>query len=200
MSLSPHSPSPQGLSFNVRASTFAENLEKSEFPTAAAYATATALQKALEVATLLPVAHLVISADTVVDLDGEVLEKPADAKDAVRMLSRLSGTRHSVHTGVALVFPRARDPVTHACPRVVTFSETTRVAFSRVPPAAIAAYVATGDAFGKAGAYGVQGAAGSFVTGIEGCYHNVVGLPLHRLSAELLALIEDGVLEEEATM
>ena len=180
----------------MRASTFDENLDKSSFPTASAYATATALQKALEVATDSN-AHVVIGADTVVDLDGEVLEKPADAQDAVRMLSRLSGARHSVHTGVALVFPCARDPVTHACPRVVTFSETTRVTFSRVPPAAIAAYVATGDAFGKAGAYGVQGAAGSFVTGIEGCYHNVVGLPLHRLSAELLALIDAGVLEEE---
>ena len=182
----------------MRASTFDENLDKSSFSTASAYATATALQKALEVATDSN-AHLVIGADTVVDLDGDVLEKPADAQDAVRMLSKLSGTRHCVHTGVALVFPRARDPVTHACPRVVTFSESTRVTFGRVPPAAIATYVATGDAFGKAGAYGVQGAAGSFVTGIEGCYHNVVGLPLHRLSAELLALIDAGVLDEAKT-
>ena len=186
----------QGLSFTVRASTFDESLDKASFTSASAYATATALHKALEVAQQRD-AHLVIGADTVVDLDGEVLEKPADEQEAMRMIGRLSGTRHAVHTGVAFVFPCARDPVTHARPRVVTFSETTRVTFSKLHPAAIASYVASGDCYGKAGAYGIQGAAGSFVSGIEGCYHNVVGLPLHRLSAELLALIDAGVLDEE---
>lgn len=103
------------------------------------------------------------------------------------MLLRLSGTRHCVHTGVALVFPRAkRTPV--------TFSETTHVTFAKLSPQTIQAYIATGEPFGKAGAYGIQGVAGSFVAGIEGCFFNVVGLPLHRLCSALVPLIEDDVL------
>ena len=77
---------------------------------------------------------------------------------------------------------------------MASFSETTEVEFAALSPELIAAYVATGEPFGKAGAYGIQGVAGSFVKRISGCYFNVVGLPLHRVSAELARLIKDGAL------
>jgi len=180
--------------FQVKPSTFDEKLDKALFRHAAEYAVQTALQKGLEVASS-ELADLVISADTIVDLHGLVLEKPANAAEAEIMISKLSGSRHAVHTGVALVFPRAVDPKTLKVPRVVTFSETTHVTFAGIPPAAVAAYVASGECYGKAGAYGIHGAAASFVSGIEGCFHNVVGFPLHRFSAEMLELVESGVFD-----
>jgi len=115
---------------------------------------------------------LVIAADTVVAVDGELLGKPADAADAGRMLRLLSGRAHRVLTGVAVAF---RD-------RLVTGCETTRVVFDRMNEQQIAAYIASGEPFDKAGAYGIQGRASVFVRRIEGCYFNVVGLPLHLLS------------------
>ena len=115
-----------------------------------------------------------------------MLEKPADAADARRMLASLSGARHAVHTGVALVLAGGRELV---------FSETTFVEFGDLSAAAIAAYVASGEAEGKAGAYGIQGRAAAFVRRIEGDYFNVVGLPLHALCGALDGLIASGELE-----
>ncbi len=89
---------------------------------------------------------------------------------------------------------RHADPVLGVSPLVSSFAVTTAVEFATLSPELIRAYVATGDSFGKAGAYGIQGAAGSFVKGIEGCFYNVVGLPLHRVSAEVARLIEAGAL------
>jgi septum formation protein len=77
---------------------------------------------------------------------------------------------------------------------VASFAETTHVEFASLSPELIRAYVATGEPYGKAGAYGIQGVAGSFVKSIEGCFYNVVGLPLHRVSAEVARLIEAGAL------
>ena len=79
-------------------------------------------------------------------------------------------------------------------PLVCSFAETTHVEFAALSPALIAAYVATGEPFGKAGAYGIQGVAGSFVKGISGCYFNVMGLPLHRVAAEVARLVDSGAL------
>ncbi len=132
------------------------------------------LQKALQVAKAHPDA-LVIGADTVVEIDGEILGKPHDEADAARMLRLLSGREHRVYTGVSLV----RYGV---YPTVSSYSRTnmemTRVFFREMTDAEIDAYVATGEPMDKAGAYGYQGRAGLFVERIEGDYYNVVGLPL----------------------
>ena len=179
--------------FQVSPSSFDELLDKASCDGASGYARETARCKAQEVASRSfngQLASVVIGADTVVEVDGVVLEKPADAADASRMLRSLSGRRHAVHTGVALYFPRRGQTCR-------SFSETTHVQFAHLTEDAIAAYVASGEPNDKAGAYGIQGAAAAFVTGIDGCYFNVVGLPLHRLATELVAAIEQGALEAE---
>lgn len=149
----------------------------------------TAYHKALEVADKVPDSDLVIAADTVVEHEGIILEKPADFADACRVLASLSGHRHQVHTGVVLVLPKQRGAL-----RVQKFSETTHVEFAPLSTALIEAYVKTGDPFDKAGSYGIQGPAGAFVRGIEGCYFNVMGLPMHRLSQEVAHLLREGLI------
>jgi septum formation protein len=86
------------------------------------------------------------------------------------------------------------DPALGVSPRAISFSETTQVEFASLSPELIRAYIATGEPFGKAGAYGIQGVGGSFVKGINGCYYNVMGLPLHRFAAEVASLLESGAL------
>ena len=120
---------------------------------------------------------LIIGADTLVSLDGELLGKPTDAADASVMLSRLSGAHHEVVTGVALI-----DAVTGE-DRV--WAETTHVYFRHLHAAEITAYIESGEASDKAGAYGIQGRGAVFVRRIEGCYFNVVGLPLASLVEHL---------------
>mmetsp|Transcript_9439 Transcript_9439/g.10934 ORF Transcript_9439/g.10934 Transcript_9439/m.10934 type:complete len:221 (-) Transcript_9439:105-767(-) len=189
-----------GLQFEVIVSDFDEKLDKSSFANAAEYARETATHKAIDVAGKamkggkdLP--DIVIGSDTVVDLNGQVLEKPADDADAVRMLTSLSGSDHEVHTGVVIVLPKVPDPKTKQSPLVHSFSVTTRVKFAKLTDATIKAYVATKEPMGKAGAYGIQGMAGSFVSSINGCYFSVMGFPIHEFSAELAKMIEDGTLK-----
>ena len=136
-----------------------------------------ALQKAREVAALRPEAT-VIGADTVVALDGRVLGKPSDEEEAREMLSALSGRRHQVYTGMAVL----------SGGQAFTHVECTQVEFRPLTAEEIAAYVATGESMDKAGAYGIQGRACVFIRGIQGDYYNVVGLPvcaLHELLAQL---------------
>lgn len=130
-----------------------------------------ALAKARVAAATRPEA-LVIGADTIVVLDGQVMGKPRAEDDARRMLSALSGRSHNVMTGVAVVWG---DISTSAC-------ETTEVRFGPMSPEHIDRYIASGEPFDKAGAYGIQGGASLFVEGINGCYFNVVGLPVYRLN------------------
>lgn len=111
---------------------------------------------------------LVLAADTVVELDGELLGKPAGAEEARGMLRRLSGRSHQVHTGVAA----------RAGERVEVATATTTVRFVAMTAAAIDWYVSTGEPLDKAGAYAIQGSGGLFVEAIEGNASNVVGLPL----------------------
>ena len=118
---------------------------------------------------------LVIGADTVVVLDHHILGKPKDYDDACRMLEILSGREHEVMTGVAIVSHEGE-----ACG-----VEITRVRFGQLTYEQIQAYVASGEPFDKAGAYGIQGRASAFVEGITGCYFNVVGLPVFRLAKML---------------
>ena len=116
---------------------------------------------------------LFIGADTAVVAATEILAKPESDEDARRMLRLLSGATHEVHTGLALL--RRPDELE----RVV--EEITRVSFAPLSDDEIAGYIATGEPFDKAGGYGIQGIAGRYVTRIEGCYFNVMGLPLARL-------------------
>jgi septum formation protein len=113
----------------------------------------------------------VLGADTVVVVDEAILGKPADANDAQRMLRSLSGRSHRVLTGICLI---NGDQVQ----RVV---EETTVYFRELDQQEIADYVATGEPMDKAGAYGIQGAASKFIHRVEGCYFNVVGLPISRV-------------------
>ena len=108
------------------------------------------------------------------DIDwDEIFGKPASPDDARRMLRLLSGATHEVHTGLAIIRrPGAAEAVVE---------EATRVTFAPLSDNEIDAYIATGEPFDKAGAYGIQGIGGRFVTRIEGCYFNVMGLPLARL-------------------
>jgi septum formation protein len=110
----------------------------------------------------------VLGADTVVIVDGQMLGKPRDAQDASRMLRLLSGGSHLVTTGVCLRGPSVDD----------TRAETTTVSFIPLSDAEIAEYVATGEPMDKAGAYGIQGIASRWVTHLDGCYFNVMGLPV----------------------
>ena len=119
---------------------------------------------------------MVIGADTVVERDGIILEKPEDKLDAASTLRSLRGKTHQVHTGVAIIASSAKE---------CSFSETTVVSFMDFSDQDIDEYIASGEPFGKAGSYGIQGKAAVFVKQIEGCYFNVVGFPLHRFLKEL---------------
>ncbi len=123
---------------------------------------------------------LVIGADTVVACDGHILGKPKDGQDAVRMLQALQGRAHEVYTGVTLLYWRSGEVV-----QVNSFHEATKVHFYPMADEEIASYVATRDPLDKAGAYGIQGLCARYISGIEGDYNNVVGLPVGRLYQEL---------------
>jgi septum formation protein len=111
---------------------------------------------------------LVVGADTIVVVDQQMLEKPADEADAARMLRMLSGRTHQVTTGVCLIGEGLED----------VRSETTAVTFVTLSEAEIAMYVAHGEPMDKAGAYAIQGIASRWICRLEGCYFNVVGLPV----------------------
>ena len=123
---------------------------------------------------------IVIAADTIVLLEGHILGKPRSSDDARHMLEKLSGRTHSVLTGVALI--RLPDAESR------TFVETTQVHFARLSSEEISRYLATGEPHDKAGAYAIQGRAGRYILRIEGCFFNVVGLPLARLQHALTEL------------
>jgi len=132
-----------------------------------------AVRKALATARVLD-KGLVIAADTVVVWRDRVMGKPSHDEDAVEMLKSLQGDFHEVCTGLALVVAGTGE--------VLTGHEITRVFFKNLSEEEIRLYVATGEPRDKAGAYAIQGLAAVFVAGLEGCYTNVVGLPLARLA------------------
>jgi septum formation protein len=116
---------------------------------------------------------LFVGADTIVVAGDEILGKPVSEADARRMLRLLGAASHEVHTGVAVVRRPGR--------MEGIIEETTRVTFAPLSDDEIENYVSTGEPFDKAGAYAIQGIAGRYITRIEGCYFNIVGLPLARL-------------------
>lgn len=121
---------------------------------------------------------LIISSDTVVAVDGVVLGKPASPENAKEMLRLLSGRKHTVSSGLSLTYGE----------QTVTSHENTDVYFSALPECFIESYVASGDPLDKAGAYAIQGAASMWIDKIDGCYFNVVGLPVRLLTKLLCEL------------
>ncbi|XP_013361056.1 PREDICTED: N-acetylserotonin O-methyltransferase-like protein [Chinchilla lanigera] len=180
-----------GLRFEVVPSRFRETLRKSSFCSPYAYAVETAKQKALEVAARLHQKDLrtpdvVIGADTIVALEGLILEKPADKQDAYRMLSRLSGKEHSVFTGVCIVQCGSREGQLQT--HVLEFYEETRVRFSELSEEMLWEYIHSGEPMDKAGGYGIQALGGMLVEAVHGDFLNVVGFPLNRFCKELAQL------------
>lgn len=154
-----------GYQFTVSPADIDEGQRRGELPKA--YVSRLAREKAAAIVEP-PLGAVVLGADTVVVVDGEVLGKPRDAAEAGAMLRRLSGRGHEVLTGVAL----------QAGARVRHDVASTRVVFRELRPTDIDWYVQSGEPAGKAGAYAIQGLASRFVTHIEGSYSNVVGLPV----------------------
>lgn len=140
------------------------------------YASRIALAKAVTTASRHS-SGIVLGADTIVVVDGEIFGKPSGEADARRMLLRLSGREHRVLTAVAIV-----DAETG---RSATAVEETKVLVSPLSARTIDEYIKTGEPMDKAGAYGIQGGASVFIEGISGCFFNVVGLPLYRVSVML---------------
>ncbi len=154
-----------GIDFLVRPAHIPEQRQDSEPPLQ--YAARLARDKARAVATECPGAF-VLGADTIVVADEHVLEKPADAADAARMLRLLSGRTHQVTTAVCLIGAEIEE----------TATETTEVVMTSISEEEIRAYVATREPMDKAGAYAIQGRASRWIARIDGCYFNVVGLPV----------------------
>lgn len=165
-----------GLDFMVVPANIDETPQAGESPTA--YVHRLSAEKAEAVA---EPDQVVIAADTTVEVDGAILEKPVDRKDAARMLRLLSGRSHRCHTGVTVLVNDCGN--TTVATRVVT----TEVVFVELTESTISWYLDTGEADDKAGAYGIQGAAGAFVERVAGSVTNVIGLPL----AETLAMLSD---------
>lgn len=163
-----------GLDFEVIPSSIEERISPGTEPDMAAMKLAES--KAVDVAHRVE-DGLVIGADTVVALDDCILGKPKDEEEAREMLERLSGRWHRVFTGIAVI--------NKATLEKVTTCEESRVKFKDITAAEIENYIRTGEPMDKAGAYGIQGKGALLVEKIEGCYYNIVGLPLFKLSLVL---------------
>uniref|UniRef100_A0A2M4BZL7 Putative nucleic acid-binding protein asmtl n=1 Tax=Anopheles marajoara TaxID=58244 RepID=A0A2M4BZL7_9DIPT len=160
-------------------STFEENLDPSKY-SFADYVAATAHGKVQEVYERLSKqdadkSYVVIGADTMVTMDGQMYGKPKTPEEAFDVLRKLMGKPHVVYTGVVIKHEEQE----------VRFTESCKVYFGKASDEQINAYIDTGEPFDKAGGYGIQGLGGCFVEKIEGDYFTVVGLPIHRLSVEL---------------
>ncbi|HXJ14491.1 MAG TPA: Maf family protein [Candidatus Limnocylindrales bacterium] len=167
-----------GLPFTVLTSPVDESPYPGEAPAALVQRLANAKADIVIARALGPA--IVLGADTEVVLDDKILGKPRSTEDARRMLQQLSGRTHSVLTGAALI--RLPDGERRQ------FIESTLVHFRPITEEELSSYLATGEPYDKAGAYGIQGHAGRFIPRVEGCYFNVVGLPLSRVLTELHSL------------
>lgn len=159
--------------FSIMVSEFDESTVKNT-GSVSDYVQEIALGKAKDIMNKVNKDSIIIAADTVVSLDEKVLGKPKDNREAYEMISSLSNNMHKVYTGVVVINTKTKV--------ILKDSVETKVFFSELTNDEINAYIETGDSFDKAGAYGIQGMAGVFVEKIEGCYYNVVGLPLNRLN------------------
>lgn len=164
-----------GIAFEIRATEIDEMPVAGETPQAMVARLAETKARAAAAQAGGNDAHecIIVGADTTVELDGEILGKPRDAAHAREMIATLAGRTHHVLTGIFLL--RLRDGATRAA------VETSAVTFAALAEKEIDACVASGEPLGKAGAYAIQGIAGRYIPKIEGCYFNVVGLPLAKL-------------------
>jgi septum formation protein len=188
-----------GYQFQIQAANIPEDPYPNEDPIA--YVTRLAQQKAEAVyAQLDDPTAIVLGADTTVTVDhqidhqidgqiaSQILGKPENAEDAARMLRLLSGRTHRVITGISLVYNKAGAIASAAS--TTTAAEVTAVQFLSLSEAEIAAYIATGEPKDKAGAYAIQGRAARWIPRIEGCYYNVMGLPISLVATMLASLPE----------
>jgi septum formation protein len=172
-----------GFDFLVKPSNVNEENEESG-ASADEFVRKLAQLKAWDVAEKIKGKAIIIGADTVVVLDGQMMNKPMDAGDAINMLKKLSGRTHIVHTGIALVEPFSK--------KCVSSVKSTHVTFRELDEDEIKAYVAAGSPMDKAGAYGIQDDFGAvFVSHIEGCYYNIVGLPLEMLYSMMREFVRE---------
>ena len=173
------------ISFSVRNIDISEEIYNEENPQD--YVLRMAETKAAEGACTEKNA-LVIGADTIVCIDNEILGKPKDKEDAAKILNKIQGRKHFVFTGVSLNLDNGE--------KVVSFIEKTEVNFAKMSHEEILNYIETGEPMDKAGAYGIQDKGALFVKSINGCFYNVMGLPVRRIYEELNILIkgeENGV-------
>jgi len=190
-----------GLSFRIESAHLSEDLLPDE--AAAAYVQRLAEEKAQAVWNLLGAEEtsenadgangsddplIVLGADTCVVSEGKILGKPVDTADARRMLELLSGRTHAVLTGIAAITRNG----------VLRDVEITQVTFNRIPEDEIVRYILSGEPMDKAGAYAIQGYAARWIPRIEGCYFNVVGLPIAR-TMELLEAARTAALAKQLT-
>ena len=177
-----------GLKPQVIVSTFVENTQ-ADFPEQLVMANA--LGKGASILAKTGAEDVVVAADTVVVWQNKILGKPSNTAEAVKMLKLLSGHTHKVLTAIAVFYHKKKEVAV----------ETTKVHFRKLTEQEITDYVATGEPLDKAGAYGIQGKGALLVTGIEGCYNNVVGLPLtklYTLFAELDVTINDKLFNQRS--
>ncbi|CAL8084818.1 unnamed protein product [Calicophoron daubneyi] len=177
-----------GLPCSIHSPSVEENLSISAYSSIPSYVEALARLKAEAAILSLGCAHtydLLIAADTVVVLNGQIIGKPRDRQDAVEILKRLSGKSHLVITGVCIYCCTSeRDS------EMDIFHEVTTVKMGEMDTAVIEAYVDSGEPLDKAGAYGIQGQGCSLVERIDGDYYNVVGLPAHKMCVHIRSLCE----------
>ena len=178
-----------GVPFDVAATDTPEDLTSPLRNAPSVLARSLAADKAREALGRGVAEHALVTCDTIVVLDRAVLGKPEDEADAVRMLRALSGRTHQVITGVAIVSPGEREPV--------TFAVTTTVAMRELDEDAIATWIAKGEALGCAGAYNIEHHLASVTA--EECYQNVAGLPLCHLYQRLGRIGVEGLTEPVAT-
>lgn len=179
-----------GIDFEVLVSEADESVVDKEKVPAPMLVQELALLKATAVAAELKEKkdRLIIAADTIVVLDGEVMGKPKDEEDAKRMLSLLSGREHSVFTGICVMNPMTMFSVCN--------KEETKVKFKELSEDTIKAYIETGEPMDKAGAYGIQGIGALLTDGVCGDFFNVIGLPLSKLCEILKKEFEFDVFKE----
>ena len=159
-----------GVNYKVYAVDINESVLEGEIATD--YVLRLALEKAQKGYRETQAEFVTLGSDTCIELNGEILGKPADASHATEILRKLSNTAHTVHTAVAVVHAQGENAVI----------STSKVYFARLEQIDIDAYIATGEPLDKAGAYAIQGIAAQFITKLEGSYSSVMGLPLYETS------------------